>query len=386
MKRLKGYSKKVTLAILFFVTGVFLTSFDSFASSDFDFIYNSAQPTCGEGQGYLVLLMHNGNAFNTRLYSFMSSAVNSNGVYTPASSQINITSDYVEFNIHTNNSAVSGFHAVYYIAQSGNMTLIGASDSNKIGFTPTGGEIIGWQVYGNGYVSSNTQNTSQYWSVNFRGGDAMNVYALEIVDALNDFIVSNGENTEAINSKLESLEQYLNDILNESTSSKNFLSSIYNGTIEILDYTTLIFSNVEWGFQMIEEKMTDIYDCLDRIEMQLVDVNAKLDETNSWLYDIWDSIQNFFNPRDEDIETTDKFTEDNNAQSDKLNDLNEQNKVDKVDPGNASGSVDAYIDENAILNYGVMIQIFTNHEYILKCIMVVLAVGLVSYVLFGKKR
>lgn len=273
--------KKIALFVLLLFM---VTPLTSHASSDFDFIYNSAEPTCSEGQGYLVLLMHNGNNFNTRLYSFMASSVNSSGAYMPTASNISITSNRVVFNLQTNSAAVSVFHAVYYIAQSGNMSLVGATDSHTIDITPTGGEIIAWQVYGNGYVSSNTQNSSQYWSVSFRGGDAINQYAMDISNALSEFIFSNGDNASVIIDTLIDMREYLIQVSNDVEVSKDYLHSISVYSHDILDWMVLIYDELcfidQYLYDICETYLPDMYSSLERIE-------DKLDKSNSWLEKIF---------------------------------------------------------------------------------------------------
>ena len=79
------------------------------------------------------------------------------------------------------------------------------------------------------------------------------------------------------------------------------------------------------------------------------------------------------------------FKQNSSSQSSKLDSLNQQNKVDKVNIDTASGTVDDYIDDNAISNYGVVLSTFTGNAKVLQMLLIVLAVGLVSYVLFGKR-
>ena len=79
------------------------------------------------------------------------------------------------------------------------------------------------------------------------------------------------------------------------------------------------------------------------------------------------------------------FQDSSDGQSDKLNDLNEQNKMDKIDVDSASSSVDANIDGNAISNYGVVLSSITGSSKVVQMLLITLSVGLVSYVLFGKR-
>lgn len=110
------------------------------------------------------------------------------------------------------------------------------------------------------------------------------------------------------------------------------------------------------------------------------------EESNTWLEKIWTSIQRFFKGDNaEDDAKVEEFGNETTSQSNKINDLNQQNKVEKVDPSGASSNVDSHIDTEAIGNYGTVLSVFTGNTHILQYILIVLAVALIAYVLFGKR-
>lgn len=111
----------------------------------------------------------------------------------------------------------------------------------------------------------------------------------------------------------------------------------------------------------------------------------KIEESNSWLEKIWNSIQQFFSGNDEDKTETEEFVSNSSTQADKLNGLNEQNKTDKPDIESTSSAVDEYIDADAIASYGTVLSSVTNNDYVVRMIMIVLSVGIIAYVLFGKR-
>lgn len=121
-------------------------------------------------------------------------------------------------------------------------------------------------------------------------------------------------------------------------------------------------------------------DALAIIDAQNTEQNAELDRIYEELQDIHETLL-----ESKDKDSTDKFAEDSNSQSDKLNQMNEQNKMDKIDVDSASSSVDANIDGNAIANYGVVLSSITGQGKVVQLMLIVLSVGLVSYVLFGKR-
>lgn len=110
------------------------------------------------------------------------------------------------------------------------------------------------------------------------------------------------------------------------------------------------------------------------------------EKSNSWLQKIWTSIQGLFKGDNvEDDAKVEEFGDTTTQQSDKISDLQEQNKVEKVDTDSASSSVDSNIDAEEIGNFGTVLTVFTGDTHILQYILIVLSVALISYVLFGKR-
>lgn len=86
-----------------------------------------------------------------------------------------------------------------------------------------------------------------------------------------------------------------------------------------------------------------------------------------------------------DKNTTNDFKQDSDSQSSQLNNLNQQTQMDRIDVDNVSSSVDANIDDNAVANYGVVLSSITGNGKVVQLMLIVLSVGLVSYVLYGKR-
>lgn len=95
--------------------------------------------------------------------------------------------------------------------------------------------------------------------------------------------------------------------------------------------------------------------------------------------------QSLIEQTEQDKAITEKFESDTKTQSDKINELNQQNNTNKIDAEQASSDVDAHIDAEAIGNYGTVLSVFTGNTHILQYILIVLAVALIAYVLFGKR-
>lgn len=115
------------------------------------------------------------------------------------------------------------------------------------------------------------------------------------------------------------------------------------------------------------------------------DLLAEMQKNNTLTQEAVDLLNTSLKQNSSDKGVIDDFKGNSNSQSNSINNLNQQNKVDKIDVDSASGTIDGYIDSNVISNYGVLLSTFTTNEHVLQFILVVLAVGLVSYVLFGKR-
>lgn len=185
------------------------------------------------------------------------------------------------------------------------------------------------------------------------------------------------------------------------------LGAVFNGNVLKREGMTLSTFNIVWGSERLElnklndiynqlvqanandttmiNKINQIYNSVDTVESKLQQLIDLQEDTNTWLEKIWNSIQEFFTPDEEDEEESSKLENESNDKTDKLDDLNEQNKTDKTDIDGASNSVDENIDLESIDNYGKVLAVITENQYILQILLLVFSVALVAYVLFGKK-
>lgn len=117
------------------------------------------------------------------------------------------------------------------------------------------------------------------------------------------------------------------------------------------------------------------------LEEQTDAITSEQKETNSWLGKIYSKILQLFNGGTE----SDKFEEESKEQSDKLDSLNDQNKVNKPDVDKSEQLVDSNVDEDSIESFGSTLSTFTKNKHVLPLILSALSVALVAYVLFGKR-
>lgn len=158
---------------------------------------------------------------------------------------------------------------------------------------------------------------------------------------------------------------------------------------DISNQLVTINNNLGGKLDTLVSRVNALISEVDNVEETLASIKNLVSEYypkfETELQNIVDRLDTLIEQSVDDKNAADKFEEDSSAQSDKINDLNAENKVDKTDVDSASGSVDEYIDGESIASYGTLLSVFTNNEYILRMILIVLAIGLISYVLFGKR-
>lgn len=149
-------------------------------------------------------------------------------------------------------------------------------------------------------------------------------------------------------------------------------------------YEQMLISNA--NDSTIINKLQSIMNSNASIDSKLSQLIELQEEENTWLQKIWTSIQRFFKGDNATDDTkVEEFNSTSKEQSETLNDLNEQNKTDKIDVDSTSNEIDSNIDTEAIGNYGTVLSVFTNNTHIFQYILIVLAVALIAYVLFGKR-
>lgn len=219
---------------------------------------------------------------------------------------------------------------------------------NLLHFYPNVDEIIGIQVKGNfGLISTDITdaNGTNSWGEPFSVIWADDNVFLKVFNNVST-------NVSSIFNSVKTNTNYLSSISNTVTNGFNTLNGY---TSSIKSSVSSILGKITSHFPVVEDVLNNIYRRIGYL------VNSA------------------------DKEETEQFEQSNNEQADKLNGLNEQNKVEKVEPSDVASNVGGYIDGNAVANYGTVLAIFTNNNYVLDCLLVVFAMALVSYVLFGKK-
>lgn len=334
MKRNKSLIGFLMVCLVFMSS--FLISFDSNAAGN-EYYVSYSQPTANELCGYLNVSASNGGG---TLYTYF----------------WNIVPDWNEANN-------SGRECYMYILVNGNSVVFhpycyGSTAYMSFGYYDSSGALT---ILYNGSIGlntyENTQNFTGIWGLS-SGGNAM----FGTTGSWSTVLVRWNQSVDAgvLNSKLDEVLTELAKIDGDTTSIISQLENIYNQNIAT------------------NQK-------LDNINALLNEIKSEQQETNSWLQKIWTSIQRFFDSDSADKNKVDNFANNSNAQSQNINELNQQSQSEKVDINSASGSVDSYIDTNAISSYSGVLASFTGNPHILQFILIVLAVGLVSYVLFGKR-
>lgn len=402
MERLRGYKKQVVsllMAVVVLATGILATSFQSFASS---FSVPFQEPSTELGQGYILLELQN-NVSGARVLNMFAWSVgcfddtgSNQADFDSLSVGIYLTDSVIELRFEVEDLITPFDVVVGYYNGSGKTRVVKSealtthtSYSMNYANDGDGYKIVGYQFKGSvtTFNESNSLYNFDVPQITWGSETSLMNVMLDIVRDLNNLKVTIENEISDLGDSISgdigdlntSMVAKIDELLARLLSMHYDIDFIEEYLTEIRNYLEVYLPAIDYELDCIDEELDRIYAKIDA----LLEEQKK---SNTWLGKIWDSIQEFINPKSSDKSSTDGFKSDSDGQSGEINDLNEQGKTEKVDIDSASGNVDAYIDGNAIRNYGTLLSVFTNHEYILQCILVVLAIGLVAYVLFGKKR
>lgn len=357
IKKLSRYRKQIALflcTLLALSGSVCSFSFESKASN-LEFEVSYAEPATSDTQGYINILFQNDEDGRFMVWTYFWYCVaEKNGVSSPCYAVIDLEPSKLTFSIGGVGSATSAYYNLNLIDGVGQYGSVKVSATSA--YTRS---FDGWTIYGYKYAG--------------------NVGELTRSTARNDFTLLYSADASAV---------LLQDIFNVLNETAGVHADIYNVVYDIYNSVDSVegkLASVVTYLQSVDSKLSSISTQLSSIYSRAGEILAEEKEQTTWLEKIWNSIQEFLAPDAEDKETTDQFKEDSSTQSDKMNELNQQNKTDKVDVGSASSDVDANIDFESVGNYGGVLAVITENEYILQMMLVVVAISLVAYVLFGKK-
>ena len=323
------------LMVCLVVMSSFFIKFDSLAMTSYN--VPIGQPSISSNSGYIEFLWRqNSTGHNVAYVYFWNCTASNAGINSSVEISVNSSSlvsfyPYGASNISLLYSSSDGVNSPV-VVYSGDVSDV--ITSNFAGYT-----LLAYHVYGN-YSSLDIKVEGYYNG--------------------NDFAI-----------------QYGNDVT-------------YQSVLDI--YNQIVALNVELGGKLsdIEALLRDyIYQHIYSMDYNLNDVLKILQQyspsIDSKLQTIIDNTNKLINQSGADKSTTDKFASDSKSQAESINGLNQQSQSEKVDIDSASSSVDSYIDSNAISSYSGVLASFTGNPHILQFILIVLSVGLVSYVLFGKR-
>lgn len=349
------------LMVCLVVMSSFLMSFDSKAAV-FEEYVDYAEPASSDTQGYLVTLCKNNSTGNliVRTFFWYSAGVKG-GVNAPVYMYLNIQSDRLEIAPGGAGSIDSAYYCLSYYDEFNKLHVLKYSSSERYIGTYSTYSIYGYIYKGNvGQVNSGISNQS--FAVYFNDDGQVQKLAQIYSAILSSNTLSNTQISK------------LTEIINQNTNIKQTLDSISS-------YVTSCYNELKESNNLSQQQLDKLNDVLSRIDNLI----QKQINANNWLQNIWTSIQRFFTSDSADKNKVDNLANNSASQSQEINELNQQSQSEKVDINSASGSVDSYIDTNAISSYSGVLASFTGNPHILQFILIVLAVGLVSYVLFGKR-
>lgn len=367
MSRYKGLILSC-MSVIMIVVCVCSFSFESYAENSnvnanvqnpgYEFYLDYAEPAKSPSQGYINLLLKTTTTlyphYYVVTYYWSTYSLKTNVTDLPVYGKCIIKKNDFQFTLNAVNDANSYSYALYEFNADGDCRLKQYSTSERFAQNFGETEIVAYKAYGNVLVDSYiipTINFSVYYSDD--GSSAL------LMDILN-YVVASVDLSDVILSKLYDILYSVDGVENQLNSVINYLNSI-------------------------DTELEDIGISLDEINNKYDDLLKETKKQTSWLEKIWNSIQEFINPSDEDEEDSEKIENDTTDKKDALDELNEENKTEKTDVEDASEDVDENVDLDTIGSYGAVLSGITENEYVIQILLLVFSVAFVSYVLFGKK-
>lgn len=359
MERLKRYNKQIVAFVSAFVVlvgGVLSTSFQSVASSEMNkgyvFDLNYAEPSTSDNQGYVCIFTQSSSGiYGVTTYFWNTLAVVS-GQDSPAYGILTFSGNTFNFAIGGVTNSASGYYSITQIGDTGNWWNIknSSSETLTVDFGSQGKTILGFHYKGN-VGSCNTLSMNSF-TVYF-SSDSSAIYLRDVWDLIHATYYQNEE----IISELETLYSLQSNRLSQVVS---WLETI-NGNATLID--NKLYQLIQKGNEILEEER----------------------KQTTWLEKIWNSIQEFFNPSEEEKTDSEQFDSETTEKSDEIGGLVEESKTEKPDVEDMSNSIDSNLDMTSANEYGAVLLNITENEYILQMLLIVVTVAIIAYVLFGKR-
>lgn len=358
MKRLIRYRKKIVslmCAVLICSIGIFSTSFNVCASDVPTYYIPVSEPAKSENQGYMVVLWKDLSTGVMYPYVYFWNTIGTFNTGYEAHTYAYITLGYnsIDFAVG-GSSGVASYYSLAQVDGGGYYTWLKHSSTDHWIAQYNGWEIVGVQYAGNvGYINKSNYPVSFICYFDENGASVL----------LNDILytLAHTHNVDV-------------DILNKINSIFSSVDGLENQLSSIINYLKSIDSELD----SIKSELQEIYDKADEI------LNEEKEQT-TWLGKIWQSIQEFITPKNDDKQKTDDFNSESESQKNEIDDLNAQNRTNQIDVDSASSQVDANINYDNMAQYGGVLATITNNNYVLQMILIVVSVAIIAYVLFGKR-
>lgn len=349
-------------AIMIGSIGICSTSFDSSASAStnnfgIEYFVNYPEPIVADNAGYVTLLCEYKPTGEKIVQTFFwtSYAYNSSGQEVKHYIDLTIEREFLKFGLSSHTSVSTARYTVNNYNETGRFHQVDLF-SGAWEWRDSNWNILAYKINGNAQIlSSSIINEYNPFTV-FFANDGSSVLLMDIIYLLQS---NNSIDTSIMNT--------VSSILSSVDGVENQLSSLIS-----------YLQSVDSRLSSISSQLQNIYNKADEI------LNEQK-QTNTWLGKIWNSIQEFFNPSDNDSQKTDEFNNEANAQKSEIDELNAQNQVTKVDVNNAAAQVDSNINYDNMAEYGGVLASVTNNSYVLRMILVVVSIAIIAYVLFGKR-
>lgn len=335
-----------------------------------EFYLNYAEPSVGENMGYVNILWWNGSEYYVTTYVWNQFAATEFNELCPVMLSLGVGYHYLYFGKAGVLDSIDAYRLnLFVFDRDGNFKPVFYEDG--VCEFSTGDQIIAYKAYGNvtNFQLSTSFNNNYEFSV-YYSDDGSSDLLMDIVN----YIIAGLDQDNTIHNSILDILFSVDGLENQLSSVINYLNSIKTELEDIGITLDEINSKYDQLLQYEKNKYT-----------LLTNMKNKVDSIAAAISAIKTSIDKFFKSQNSTDLKEQEFNNNINNSSSQLSNLNSQNQVTKVDASSATGNVDSNIDFNAMSSYGVVLSSITNHQSIVPYLLVIFAVALVAYVLFGKK-
>lgn len=352
------------MCVMALIIGVCSFSFNSSASgvnNGLEFYVNYPEPAIGDSSGYITLLCRLNDSGELALQTFFwtSSVIDSTGMSMDNTVDLTVRSDSLTFGMSGFSTAYEAVYNINCWGFDGRLIPFGTYKNQAYEYRLSdecNAQIVAYKLGGNAVIRDTTVYNDNYLFSVFYSTDGSAMLLLDVMTLL--------ENNYLLDSSILSTVQ---SILLSANTVETQLEAV-------ITYLRVISNQIVF----IADDLEEIYDKADEIL-------TEQKKSNSWLQNIWESIQKFFSPDDDDKQKTDDYNNKSDSQKNEMDELNKDNQVDTPDIDDSSNAVDENIDYDSMDEYSGVLAVIVNNKFVIQMILISVSIVIIGYVLFGKR-